>query len=442
LIPPDALSVERAVLGACLVSPVVIPVAAAELAEADFTSMRHRKLWRLLLDGHAQRSPWDLVTLLDHIQGREEAYGGALYLTALGDDVLCDDFSVQRYARTVRDRAVRRRLTRCGLRLQELAADTTAPVGESIGKAEGYLRDLQVDRADEGWRDNAEVMGDVLDGLRKRQELREQGQPQGLRTGLPTLDRHMGALHENWLIVIAGRPGMGKTSLALGAAAHVAIEQGRRVGFITVEMTSEQLGERLLAARAEVPHHRLRDGRLSDTDWTKLDAAMEVLHDAPIHYEAQADSMAKIRAAALRLKARHPDLALLVIDYLQLLKGTGHEKRDDLVIAEMATGAKRLGKELGVVVFLLSQLNRECEGRTDKRPIKRDLKGSSAIEDAADAILVCYRDCVYHPESREDEAELLLLKYRHGPEGRLKVGWHGESMTWTEPPSNVLRVVR
>ncbi len=432
-LPPHSDDAERAVLGALLLEPKKLIQVRTRLEPRDWFRDSHRLLFQAILDVTDAGATPDLLTLQAHLEqaGQLAEVGGVSFLAAL-DIHLPDIGRLDEYAEIIRERSVRRDLI-TGAHKTILGAGSTArPVTEILADLRQTTDHLLGRAARVHW----EPAGAVLDRLLATIE---DGHPEalkGLSTGFPAWD-HLGpGLLRGGLYVIAGRPGMGKTSLALDITRHVAVELRRPVGVFSLEMRADELGLKLVTAEADVHSHHARIGYLSNRQWRDLYSATRRMSAAPLYLDDSTGLVLRdLEARAWWLKAEHPDLAVLVIDYLQLITAGIRVEQRRLEIALITRKLKELAGELGVVVIVLSQLNRELTRRSDPRPRLADLAESGAIEQDADQVAFVHRPEVYNPtdETLRGLAEIHVAKHRHGQTGILDLHWSGGTTSFRNP---------
>ena len=430
--PPHSVEAEQSVLGGLLLDNSSWDRIADRLAGEDFYRHDHRLIFQHVSRLIEQSRPADAITVFEALQisGKAAEAGGLAYLNALAQNTP-SAANIRRYAEIVRERAVLRRLVSVG---EEVAASALNPQGRDAKQILDEAESKVFQIAEQGARDRGGFV--KLEPLLVRvveriQELFERANPSdvtGVPSGFTDLDAKTAGFQEGDLIIIAGRPSMGKTALALNIGQHVAIDLGMPVAVFSMEMGAEQLAMRLLGSVGRIDAHRLRTGRLTDEDWPKLSEAMERMHAAPLHIdETPALNALELRARARRMAREYGKLGLIIVDYLQLMSASSVGENRATEISEISRSLKSLAKELRVPVVALSQLNRTVEQRTDKRPVMSDLRESGAIEQDADVILFIYRDEVYNPDSPDKGiAEIILGKQRNGPIGRVQLRFGGE----------------
>ncbi|HZE61528.1 MAG TPA: replicative DNA helicase [Burkholderiales bacterium] len=431
-VPPHSIEAEQALLGALLIDNQAFDKIGDLLTGEDFYRDDHRRIWRHIVKMVENNQPADVVTIADSIERSEDKdkTGGPAYLAALSQNTP-SAINVRRYAQLVRDRSVQRRLGQVATEIAESAlALAGKEVGQLLDEAESKIFQIAESgtRKDQGLLGIKPVLARVFE---KIDHLHSQANPSDV-TGVPTgylkLDEMTSGLQGGDLIIVAGRPSMGKTALALNIAEHVAVGNGLPVAIFSMEMSSSQLATRMLGSIARVDQHKMRTGRISDKEWSDLTEAMAKLHDTPIYIdESGALTALEVRARARRLKREFSKLGLVVIDYLQLMAASSQGENRATEISEISRSLKAMAKELDAPVIALSQLNRALEQRPNKRPQMADLRESGAIEQDADLILAIYRDEVYNPESPEKgTAEVNILKQRNGPIGTVKLTFLGQ----------------
>ncbi|RMG91505.1 MAG: replicative DNA helicase [Candidatus Dadabacteria bacterium] len=425
-VPPHSLEAEVGVLGAVLLNNDVLPQVAELVDRDDFYRTGHRLIFEAMLDLSERGAPIDLVTLTEELRtkGVLEKAGGAAYVGSLTDQVPSAR-NAEHYARIVRERAVLRKLIWVATEIASEGYDPDADVEEYLDRAEQEIFKITQRKISPSFVRLRDVLKDAMAKVEELYERKE------LVTGVPTgfhdLDQLTAGLQPSDLIIVAGRPGMGKTSFVLNIAHYASVHENLPVGFFSLEMSREQLALRLLCAEARIDSHRLRRGMLKDSDFPKLARAAGVLAEAPFFIDdTPGISTLELRAKARRLKAE-AGLELVIVDYLQLMRARGSYDVREQEISEISRSLKALAKELHVPVIALSQLNRGVESRSDKRPLLSDLRESGAIEQDADVILFIYRDDVYNKESADKGiAEIIVGKQRQGPTGTVKLAFLNE----------------
>ncbi|MBI2343402.1 MAG: replicative DNA helicase [Deltaproteobacteria bacterium] len=423
-IPPQNLDAERALIGGMLIDPEAIAKVLEVLSIEDFYHEAHRQIFHAIVGLFEQNEPVDLVTMTGRLRTLQklEGVGGAAYLASLTDAVPTTA-NLAYYATTVHQQAVLRRLIAGATEIVQLGyRGGEASVDDIVDEAERIIFDI----AQQKIRQSFSRMRDIVKASFKAIELRYEQKRSitGVASGFADLDRLTSGLQPSDLIIVAGRPSMGKTAFALGMAANAAIDAGIPVAVFSLEMSKEQLVQRLLCSMAKVDSSRLRGGYLADSDWTKLTRAAGILSDAPIYIDdSPAISVLEMRAKARRLQ-RERGLGLVVVDYLQLMRGGGRMESREREISEISRSLKALAKELHLPVMALSQLNRAVESRNDKRPLLSDLRESGSIEQDADVICFVYREEMYNAESPEKGvAEIIVGKQRNGPTGLVRLAF-------------------
>ncbi len=426
-LPPQNLEAEQAVLGGVFLRNSIFHSLVDILQENDFYSPAHRKIHRCFLELYRQNIPIDLVTVSEHLQkqGQLEEIGGAVYLTSLTESV-ASAANALHYAYIVQEKALRRQLIQESSEIITQALHSTEETAALLDKAEQGIFAISEARSRSGFKSSQELVHQVFEYLEKRFEQRD------LITGVPTgyqqFDTITAGLQRTDLVIIAGRPSMGKTAFGLNLAMRASIMQNVPTAIFSLEMSMEQLMMRMLCAWGKVDLSRMRSGFLQDEDWTKLYQAAEVLSQAALYIDdtPSLDPM-ELRARCRRLKAEK-GLGLVVIDYLQLMHTSQRKDSREQEISYISRNLKALAKEVDVPVVALAQLNRKVEDRTNKRPMLSDLRESGAIEQDADLIVFLYRDEVYN--TREDNpkkgiAEIIVGKQRNGPVGTATLSYLG-----------------
>jgi replicative DNA helicase len=417
-VPPHSVEAEESVLGAVLLDSDAANVALEKLQPEDFYRPAHQAVFDVVLDLFNRNEPVDAVTVAEGLRRSDmlERVGGLSFLTHLIDAVPTTS-NIEHYASIVEEHALRRRLLRVGGDIGKLATEVDKPISDVIDKAEQSVYAVSEKRVGEGLAPIDPLLGPAIE---RAEELHRLGaEVTGLSTGLRDLDRKLAGLHPGNLIVIAARPAMGKSTLAIGIAQHIAV-QGDPVAIFTLEMSREEVVSRMLCSQGRIDSQRLRTGRLTEGDFSKLSSAANVLYKKPIYVDDSPGlTVTEIRAKCRRLKRRR-GLGLVVVDYLQLMHGTEGENRQQ-EIAIISRSLKNLARELQIPVVGVSQLNRSLETREDKRPRLGDLRESGAIEQDADIVLFIYRHEYYHPEAIETKgiAEVAIAKHRQGSVGRV-----------------------
>jgi replicative DNA helicase len=420
---PHSLDAERAVLGGVLIDPDALPVARDLVQAAEFYRAAHGLLFETMVRVFERNEPVDLLTVVRALEaeGRLEAAGGAAYLAQLAADVPTAA-NVAHYARIVREKFTVRRLIETATEVAERAYAHEGDAEPFLREAEQAIFRISEDRIRVSFLPAREAVRGAFRQIERLYERKE------LITGVPTgfldLDRMTAGLQPSDLVIVAGRPSMGKTAFCLNLARYAAVESQVPVAVFSLEMAREQIAMRLLGTEAKVEFGRLRSGALNREEWPRLTRAAGTLARAPIFVDdTPALGLAELRAKARRLKAEHR-LGLVVVDYLQLLRGRPNAERREQEISDISRSLKALAKELTVPVVALSQLNRQVESRGDRRPQLSDLRESGAIEQDADVILFIYRDEVYHPDTQDrGVAEIIVGKQRNGPTGIVKLAF-------------------
>jgi replicative DNA helicase len=429
-VPPQSIEAEQAVLGGLMLAPDAYDRIADHLVDRDFYRRDHQLIFRAIRELAEKNRPYDAVTLGEWFEsmGQAEQVAGGAYLVELASTTP-SAANIVAYAEIVRDKAVLRQLIEVGT---DIVNDGFQPEGrdtsEILSTAESSV--LAIAEASTRGRSDFiavnDAMKDAFDVLQTRYA--NGGGITGLPTGYTEFDEMTAGLQPTDLIILAARPAMGKTTLALNIAEYSAIKTKKAVAVFSMEMSASQLALRLISSNGRVNATRLRTGQLEDEDWSRVSSAIRMLREAKIFIDDEpALSPVKLAAKARRLKREH-DLGLIVIDYLQLMAVPGNSENRATEISEISRSLKSLAKELKVPVIALSQLNRSLETRTDKRPVMADLRESGAIEQDADVIVFIYRDEYYNKDNSPDKglAEVIIGKQRNGPTGSLKLKFFGE----------------
>ena len=429
-VPPQSVEAEQAVLGGLMLSPESYDRVGDQLDETDFYRRDHQLIFRAIKDLAERNRPFDAVTLGEWFesQGQSEMVAGGAYLVELATTTP-SAANIVAYAEIVRDKAVLRQLIEVGT---GIVNDGFQPEGresaELLAKAEQEVFAI-AEAGSRGRKDFTAVtdaMKDAFDVLQTRYAAG--GAITGLPTGYVEFDEMTAGLQPTDLIILAARPAMGKTTLALNMAEYAAMKTRKPVAVFSMEMSASQLALRLISSVGRVNAARLRTGQLEDEDWSRISSAIRLLKDTRIFIDdTPALSPDALRAKARRLKREH-GLGMIVIDYLQLMQVPGNSENRATEISEISRSLKALAKELNVPVIALSQLNRSLEQRADKRPVMADLRESGAIEQDADVIVFIYRDDYYNKENSPDKglAEVIIGKQRNGPTGSVKLKFFGE----------------
>jgi replicative DNA helicase len=433
-VPPHSVEAEQSLLGALLLDNQAFDRVADVVSGEDFYRDDHRRIWRHIARLIEANKPADVVTVSESIDASEDKdkTGGPAYLGALAQNTP-SALNIRRYAELVRERAVQRRLAQVAT---EIAETALSPGGKEVGQLldEAESRIFQI--AESGARRNQgllEIKPVLAKVFEKIDHLYHRDNPSdvtGVPTGYVKIDEMTSGLQPGDLVIVAARPSMGKTALALNIAEHVAVDNGLPVAIFSMEMSSTQLAMRMLGSIARVDQHKMRTGRLNDKEWGDLSEAMGKLHETPIYIdEGGALTALEVRARARRLKRQYSKLGLIVIDYLQLMAATSQGENRATEISEISRSLKAMAKELEVPVVALSQLNRAVDQRPDRRPVMSDLRESGAIEQDADVIMFIYREVVYKPDLPEEQrglAEVIIGKQRNGPIGTIKLTFLGK----------------
>ena len=426
-VPPHSIEAEESVIGGILLDNTALDRAIELIIADDFYREAHRRIFRAILDLSERHEPVDLVTLSDALRSRNELQevGGAAYLAELTERVPTAA-NVAYYARIVKDKAILRLLISTTTEIALKSYEAPSDVDNFLDEAEHQIFQLSERKAKPSFfrvRDIVVESMKAVEQLYERQEL-----VTGVPTGFVDLDKKTAGLQPGDLIIVAGRPSMGKTAFALNMAQYAAMGGNTGVAVFSLEMSKEQLVLRMLCCEARVDQSKVRAGFAAQRDYPKLAIAAERLSEAPIYIDdTPALSVLELRAKARRLKReRESNLGLVIVDYLQLMRGHNSDSREQ-EISSISRSLKALAKELSVPVIALSQLNRAVEARADKRPLMADLRESGAIEQDADVIMFLYRPWVYDPKNADErEAEVIIAKQRNGPTGTVPLAFFAE----------------
>ncbi|MDP1989864.1 MAG: replicative DNA helicase [Syntrophales bacterium] len=424
-VPPQNLEAEQSVLGGILLDNLALNTVLELLETDDFYSEGHRKIFSAIVELSNRNEPCDLITLSNILknQKRIDKVGGTAYLASLVDNVP-SAVNIAYYAKIIKEKSILRRLIGTATEILNKSYDAGMDIDSVLDEAEHAIFEISENKIRPSFHPIREIIKDsfkTIERLYAKKEL-----VTGVATGFDKIDDITSGLQNSDLIIIAGRPSMGKTAFALNIAQFAALEMGVPVAIFSLEMAKEQLATRMLASEARVDSQRLRKGFLGETDWPKLTTAAGRLSEAPIYIDdTPAITVIEMKAKSRRLKAE-AGLGLIILDYLQLMRGGAYKDSREQEISEISRSLKALAKELSVPVVALSQLNRKVEDRTSRRPQMADLRESGAIEQDADLIAFIYRDEVYNRSDDNPDkgiAEIIIGKQRNGPTGTVKLAF-------------------
>jgi replicative DNA helicase len=418
---PQAVEAEQSVLGSILIDRDAILKIADFLRPADFYRTQHADIFEAMLALHGQREPIDLVTLADELErrGRLEPVGGPAYLTTLMNAVPTA-VHVEHYGRIVERKAVLRNLIAAAGRIAAVGYEEANDAEVAIDRAEGILFEISQRRTAAGFESLATLLGQAYDRLEYLHEHR--GQILGIPSGLSHLDALLGGFQPSDLVILAARPSVGKTSLALNIAQHAAVREGKKVGVFSLEMSKEQLALRLLSAASGINPRPLQTGFVDETDWSKIAQVMNEMHTAPMWIDDSPGlSVMELRTKARRLEAEQHGLDLIIVDYLQLMQASTPSRDGNRVqeVSEISRGMKQLARELKVPLIALSQLSRGVEQRGTAEPRLSDLRESGSIEQDADVVIFLYRAEDQNAEAEVELVKAKVAKHRNGPIGEV-----------------------
>ncbi|MCF7812343.1 replicative DNA helicase [Candidatus Gracilibacteria bacterium] len=433
-LPPTAPEAERSVLGCLLLEKEAVLKIADFIDPADFYHDHHRFIYQAILDLFHRSEPVDLVTVSTKLQSQKklETIGGPEYLAELQNEVPVATHVFQ-YAQIVKHRATLRKLIQAGNQITALGYDSEKTIEELLEQAE--KRVFQISQT--FLKNRFVAIKDILNASYERfseiHDNPELANKNRIGTSFKDLDNQLnGGFNASDLVIIAARPSMGKTAFALVVAMKAAIEQNKRIGIISLEMSKEQLVERMFCSLLEVDSWKLHKGKLEDSDFERMGPVMDQLSNAPIFIDdSMGNSIAELRSKARRLQMEH-GLDILVVDYLQLMSGQNPQNRVQ-EISEISRSLKELARELHIPIIAISQLSRGVEGRPDKRPVLSDLRDSGSIEQDADVVMMLYRDDYYNPDSEaENELEINVIKHRNGAIGRINLYFDRKRMRFSD----------
>ena len=426
---PQNIEAEEAVLGAILVNPTTLTKVSDSLKPQSFYKPAHRDIFEAMMQLYNSGENIDIVTVSETLNynGKLESAGGRAYINDLVENTITTS-NIAHYAKIIQEKSIKRALISAGSEIVSHGYDLE-PSDHSLEQAEKLIFEIGSSKATSDLKHINGMVYEAWDKIEYRYNHKDE--LAGLSTGFDALDSHLNGLHKSDLIILAARPSMGKTALALNIAQNVAIKEKVPVCIFSLEMSSSQLVQRMLCSHAEVDAQRLNTGNMLQPDWERLSNAMTEFGKAPIYIDDTSGcTLTDIRTKCRRLKTQQKDLGLVVIDYLQLMEGGGKEDRLQQISA-MSRGLKILAKELDVPIICLSQLSRAVESRNDKRPMLSDLRESGSIEQDADIVMFIYREEYYNKEESEDEervkaqnkglSEILIAKNRNGPVGKCKL---------------------
>ena len=431
-LPPQNIDAEEAVLGALLIDPDAIIRIATILRSEDFYREKNGWIYDVVLSLHERREPVDLLTVSDELERRDqlEEVGGTMFVTSLVNAVPTS-VHAEHYARIIERAATRRRLIDAAGQIAALAYQEADDVSEVVDRAEQMLFGVSERRISKDLVPIKQVLSEYYDRIEYL--TRHQGEVIGIPTGFSDIDKMLGGLQRSDMIILAARPSVGKTSLALTIAHNAAKKYRQRVAFFSLEMSAEQLVQRLISADTGIDSQRLRRGMIADNEWARFMKATSDL--AETHFYI--DDTPGISALELRTKARRLQaevgIDLVAIDYLQLMRGDNRSENRVQEISAISRSLKALARELNVPVLALSQLSRGVESRTDKRPILSDLRESGALEQDADVVIFIYRDELYNENTeRKNIADIIIAKHRNGPTGAISLYFKKELAQFRE----------
>lgn len=429
-IPPQNVDAEVSLIGAILIDEDVLANVSENLKPHDFYDKRHSAIFDGMLRLYERHQPVDLLTLTDELQRKDELdlVGGSAYLSEL-TNMVPTSAHADAYADIVSQKAIRRRLIKASTDIAELGYDDDKNTQELLEQAEAELFSV----SDQSIRQDLVSLEQILtESFDRMEELhRDKNQLRGVRTGWQDLDNITAGLQRSDLIILASRPAMGKTTLVTNLAYNVATKADQAVLFFSLEMSKEQLVDRMLADAAGVDAWNIRTGNLSDQDFEKLSKAMGEMAEAPVFIDdTPGMTVLEMRTKARRLAHTRP-LGLVIVDYLQLMQGSGRRNDGNRVqeVGEISRGLKLIARELNVPVVALSQLSRSVESRSPQIPMLSDLRESGSIEQDADIVMFIYREAYYNPETdRENITDLIIAKHRNGPTGKIELYFHPERL--------------
>jgi replicative DNA helicase len=428
-VPPQNLDAEKSLLGAVLIDEETLADISEHVTPKDFYDKRHGAIFSGMMRLYEHHKPVDLLTLSEELKKKDklDAIGGSAYLTELTNYVPTAAHA-EAYAELVSQKAIRRRLIKASGEISELGFDEETSTQELLEKAEAELFSV----SDQSLKQDLVSIETILtDSFDRMEELhRNKGALRGVRTGWRDLDNMTAGLQRSDLIILAARPAMGKTTLVTNLAYNVATVAKQAVLFFSLEMSKEQLVDRMLADASGVDAWNIRTGNLSDEDFSKLSEAMGEMAEAPIFLDDTPGlSVLEMRTKARRAAHTAP-LGLIIVDYLQLMQGSGRDSGNRVQeVSEISRGLKLIARELNVPVIALSQLSRSVESRTPQVPQLSDLRESGSIEQDADIVMFIYREAYYNPETeRENITDLILAKHRNGPTGKVELYFHPERL--------------
>lgn len=425
-IPPNSLEAEQSVLGAMLLDKEAISVATEFVSGEDFYREAHKEIFEAVVELFDKGQPVDLITLPEKLKVRNtlEAVGGITYLTNLMN-IVPSTHNVGNYAKIIEEKSLLRKLIKASNEIMSKSYEGPGDISTVLEGAEKAIFDISLNRSNQGFVHIKNILNSNFD---KIEELYlNKGKITGVSTGFTDLDEILSGLQKSDLVLVAARPSMGKTSFILNMVQQSGIRDKVATAIFSLEMSKEQLTQRIICAEALIDSHKLRIGDITEDEWVKLARAMGPLSEAPIYIDdTPAISMSEMRAKCRKLKIEH-NLGLVLIDYLQLMSGNGKYDSRQQEISDISRALKGMAKELGVPVVACAQLSRAPELRADHRPIMSDLRESGAIEQDADVIMFLYRDEYYHADTeKKNIAEVIISKQRNGPTGTIELVWLGQ----------------
>ncbi|MCL4457829.1 MAG: replicative DNA helicase [Nitrospirae bacterium] len=433
-LPPQNIEAEQSVLGAIILDNEALPKALEMLGSEDFYKDTHRRLYNAMMGLFEKNEPIDIITLTDYLRRSDEldSVGGISYLSNLANAVPTSA-NIRYHAKIVREKALLRALIKTATQITTEVYEDSRDADEMVDYAEKMVFDIADKRTKTSFASLKDVIKDTFKMIEHLYDKKEA--ITGVPSGFKDIDELTAGFQPSDLIIIGGRPGMGKTAFALNIAQHVAIDLKEPVAIFSLEMSKEQLAMRMLCSESMVNASHVRKGFIGKQDWPKLTNAAGRLADALIFIDdSSAITVLEVRAKARRLKMEHGGLSLVVVDYLQLMRSRGNFERREQEISEISRSLKALAKELRVPVIALSQLNRAVEQRGEKKPTLADLRESGAIEQDADVIMFIYRDEIYNKNnpSNKGKAEVNIAKQRNGPTGTVNLTYLADSTRFVD----------